>query len=388
MVPSPATSLVAVATSRTSWAPWFSNTSSTSISRAIVTPSLVIVGRAELLVEHDVAALRAERHLDRVGDGVDAVLQRGPRLRVVLELLVSHCLQFLLRVLSRSRAAALDDLGEDVRLAQHEQVVAVDLDLGAAVLAVEDLVALARRRAGGARRPRSAPSPTATTLPFWGFSLAVSGRTMPLAVVSSSSIAWTISRSPRGFSFIRSLPPYCCGFESSLPAGAWHSTHESAKRSSECSRAALSCQARSESGDSDQSAASSRQPSSSAMPSPPFRITQSWFQAKTGRSERGERVHPGLRRVHVPLVEDRGDRPSCPRTGASGRCRRARPTRRPRAGAAARPAWSSSRTRGRRAASSARCSARAASRRRPRRRRSSSTDVLDPAPPLRPALWS
>src|ERR687893_830036 len=44
VVPSPATSLVAVATSRTSCAPWFSKTSSTSISRAIVTPSLVMVG--------------------------------------------------------------------------------------------------------------------------------------------------------------------------------------------------------------------------------------------------------------------------------------------------------------------------------------------------------
>ena len=44
VVPSPATSFVAVATSRTSCAPWFSNAFSTSISRAIVTPSLVIVG--------------------------------------------------------------------------------------------------------------------------------------------------------------------------------------------------------------------------------------------------------------------------------------------------------------------------------------------------------
>ena len=43
---------------------------------------------------------------------------------------------------------------------------------------------------------------TATTLPFWGFSFAVSGRTMPLAVVSSSSIARTIRRSPRGLSFM------------------------------------------------------------------------------------------------------------------------------------------------------------------------------------------
>ncbi len=49
VVPSPATSLVAVATSRTSWAPWFSNASSTSISRAIVTPSLVMVGAPNFL---------------------------------------------------------------------------------------------------------------------------------------------------------------------------------------------------------------------------------------------------------------------------------------------------------------------------------------------------
>src|SRR5947199_6018149 len=37
---------------------------------------------------------------------------------------------------------SLYDLGEDVGLAQHEQVLTVDLDLGAAVLRVEDLVAL------------------------------------------------------------------------------------------------------------------------------------------------------------------------------------------------------------------------------------------------------
>ena len=49
VVPSPATSLVAVATSRTSCAPWFSNTSSSSISRAMVTPSLVMVGAPNFL---------------------------------------------------------------------------------------------------------------------------------------------------------------------------------------------------------------------------------------------------------------------------------------------------------------------------------------------------
>ncbi len=49
VVPSPATSLVLVATSLASWAPRFSYGSSSSISRAIVTPSLVIVGAPHFL---------------------------------------------------------------------------------------------------------------------------------------------------------------------------------------------------------------------------------------------------------------------------------------------------------------------------------------------------
>ena len=44
VVPSPATSLVLEATSRTIWAPMFSNLSSSSISLATVTPSLVVRG--------------------------------------------------------------------------------------------------------------------------------------------------------------------------------------------------------------------------------------------------------------------------------------------------------------------------------------------------------
>ena len=49
VVPSPATSLVFVETSLTNCAPIFSNASSSSISRAIVTPSLVISGEPNFL---------------------------------------------------------------------------------------------------------------------------------------------------------------------------------------------------------------------------------------------------------------------------------------------------------------------------------------------------
>jgi hypothetical protein len=49
VVPSPAMSLVLVATSLASWAPRFSYGSSSSTSRAMVTPSLVIVGAPNFL---------------------------------------------------------------------------------------------------------------------------------------------------------------------------------------------------------------------------------------------------------------------------------------------------------------------------------------------------
>src|SRR5262249_39129442 len=48
VVPSPATSLVLLATSRTIWAPMFSNLSASSISLATATPSLVMRGAPKL----------------------------------------------------------------------------------------------------------------------------------------------------------------------------------------------------------------------------------------------------------------------------------------------------------------------------------------------------
>src|SRR5437899_61508 len=51
------------------------------------------------------------------------------------------------------------------------------------------------------------PRPTARTSPCWGFSLAVSGMTKPLAVVSSDSPGLTTMRSSRGCRFICALPP-------------------------------------------------------------------------------------------------------------------------------------------------------------------------------------
>jgi hypothetical protein len=105
---------------------------------------------------------------------------------------VSHLVQFSLGL----------DASEDVRLAQDEQLLAVDLDLGPAVLAVEDLVALLDVE----RNPLAVVVELAVAdsndLALLWLLLRGVGRTRPLAVVSSSSIARTISRSPRGLSFI------------------------------------------------------------------------------------------------------------------------------------------------------------------------------------------
>src|SRR6478735_1969626 len=67
---------------------------------------------APLLVEDDIAAARAERHLDRVGDRVDTEFERFARILGVLEFLVSHLSSDLLR--------STDDPGEHVRLAQNQ----------------------------------------------------------------------------------------------------------------------------------------------------------------------------------------------------------------------------------------------------------------------------
>src|ERR671911_101521 len=127
VVPSPAMSLVLVATSFASWAPMFSKGSSSSISRAIDTPSLVIVGAPHFLSSTTLRPL-------------------GPRVTLTAS-------ASLLTPVSRARRAWSSNLrilgisgsllhdGEHVARREDEHVVALDRDLGAAVLAVQDGVA-------------------------------------------------------------------------------------------------------------------------------------------------------------------------------------------------------------------------------------------------------
>ena len=82
VVPSPATSSVFLATSLTSSAPIFSYGSSSSISLAMRDAVVGDRGGAPLLLQHDVAALGAERHLHGVGELVHAALEAATGLFV------------------------------------------------------------------------------------------------------------------------------------------------------------------------------------------------------------------------------------------------------------------------------------------------------------------
>ncbi len=87
-------------------------------------------GGAPLLVEDDVTTLWAERHLDGVCEGVDATLECAARLLVECEDLC-HVFRSL-----------LGDDGEDVARVEEQVLLAVVLELGAAVLGEHDDIAL------------------------------------------------------------------------------------------------------------------------------------------------------------------------------------------------------------------------------------------------------
>src|SRR5438132_11508695 len=129
VVPSPATSEVFDATSFTICAPMFSNLSSSSISFATVTPSLVMFG--------------APNDFSRT-----TLRPRGPSVTVTASARTFTPRRILSRAswLNFTSFAAIDfsssafDHAEDVLLAHDQMLFAVQLDLGAGVLAEENAV--------------------------------------------------------------------------------------------------------------------------------------------------------------------------------------------------------------------------------------------------------
>ena len=92
----------------------------------------------------------------------------------------------------------LFDDRQDVFLAHQQQFLVADLELLAGVAGEQHAVAdldLQRLRVPSSN---SLPSPTLMTVPREGLSLAVSGSTMPPAVLDSDSSRSTTTRSPSG----------------------------------------------------------------------------------------------------------------------------------------------------------------------------------------------
>src|ERR1051326_108439 len=132
VVPSPAWSLVFCATSRTIWAPMFSNLSSSSISLATVTPSLVMRGAPKLLSSTTLRPLGPSVTFTALAS---TSTPRSMRSRASVENRTSlAAIRLLLEFLCVSGEVS-GDHAHDVGLLHNEELVAVDLDLGAGPLA-------------------------------------------------------------------------------------------------------------------------------------------------------------------------------------------------------------------------------------------------------------
>src|ERR1700694_3509582 len=152
VVPSPARSLVLLATSRTIWAPMFSNLSSSSISFATVTPSLVMRGAPKLLSSTTLRPLGPSvtlTALERISTPRN-ILSRASVENLTSLAAISHysvgvdCLRGSGRADRSGRFLAGDFLGQhahDVALFHDQVLDTVELDLGARPLAEQHPVA-------------------------------------------------------------------------------------------------------------------------------------------------------------------------------------------------------------------------------------------------------
>src|SRR5438477_392353 len=204
VVPSPATSFVLVATSRRSCAPVFSMGSLSSISRTIVTPSLVTVGAPNFF---------SRTTLRPLGPSVmrtawatvsmpflRACLASTSNVTVFAIYTFPSCLFYFL-ALPFDATIASTSFSDTIRYSMSSTLNSLPAYLAYSTLSptlssIGTLVPLSR----------SLPVPTASTMPSWGFSLAVSGITIPLLVRSSLSTGLSTTRSPSGFRFMCDSP--------------------------------------------------------------------------------------------------------------------------------------------------------------------------------------
>src|SRR5690606_14337720 len=150
-------------------------------------------GRAVALLEHDVAALRAQGGLDGIGERVDATHHLGARVLAETDFLGSHVYLPLKNSCVRE--------GDQPRTARMSSSFTTRYSVPSSLTSVPEYLpnsTLSPALTFGARtEPLSSalPSPTATTSPLIGFSVAVSGMTMPPADSFSSSMRLMTTRS-------------------------------------------------------------------------------------------------------------------------------------------------------------------------------------------------
>src|SRR5437899_6771980 len=153
VVPSPAVSDVLVATSRTSWAPIFSNLSESSISLATVTPSLVMRGEPYDLSSTTLRPLGPSVTFTESARISTPRIMRAraspPKRTSFAAMVLVPCFEMLLRSRPASRRLLLGDGdtwafddAHDVRLLHDEEILAIELDLRAGPLAEQDAVTL------------------------------------------------------------------------------------------------------------------------------------------------------------------------------------------------------------------------------------------------------
>src|SRR6266404_519427 len=138
VVPSPATSLVRVAASLSSCAPMFSKGFSSEISLATVTPSWVTVGDPNFLSS---ATLRP------LGPSVDLTASAKISIPFLRERRASSsntsCFAIIGIPSFRIDQSTLADDGQDVIFPEHQVLIVFQNELGAAILGVQDAIALA-----------------------------------------------------------------------------------------------------------------------------------------------------------------------------------------------------------------------------------------------------
>src|SRR5206468_9064109 len=149
---------------------------------------------AELLVDDDVTALRAQRGLHRLGHDRDALEQRAPGLLVELQLL-RHGSRPPYSRMARTSSSRMMRYSFSSSLTSEPEYF-------------PNRILSPAFTSRGIFLPSSLtlPLPTASTLPSCGFSFAVSGMMIPPFLTSRSSRRSTTIRSCNGRIFICLMP--------------------------------------------------------------------------------------------------------------------------------------------------------------------------------------